>query len=60
MRINEKEAMYERPRVNMKAERSSFFTFMRHLLRHISSISKWKNKPTSTSLIHRQSKSNYV
>ena len=43
MRINEKEAMYERPRVNMKVERSSFFTFTRHLLRHTSSISKWKN-----------------
>ena len=26
----------------------------------ISSISKWKNKPESTSLMHRQSKSNYI
>ena len=30
-RVNEIEAMYERPRVNVKVERGSTFTFMRDL-----------------------------
>ena len=30
-RVNEKEAMYERPRVNMKVERGSTFMFTRDL-----------------------------
>ena len=34
--------------------------FLLFSLIDISSTSKWKNKPESTSLIHRQSKSNYV
>ena len=31
MRVNEKEARYERPRVNVKVERGSTFTFTRDL-----------------------------
>ena len=54
--------------VNLQEELMEEFTaltqcyrkFLSFSLIDISSISKWKNKPESTSLIHRQSKSNYV